>query len=279
MTASPIDYLVVGHLAKDVKEDGFGLGGTVTYAAICAARLGRNVGVVTACEPGIDLQKVFPATSVSRAPSLTSTVFKNVYNNNERSQKILSRAVELSIEQVPSHWRDTRLVHLAPIAGEMATDIIDALGGRFVGLTLQGWLRAWDSAGRVSFKVWAEAPKVLPKVNAVVLSEADVAYREDLMDYFANLAPVAVVTLGRHGARVHWEGAWYLFPAFPAKEVDPTGAGDVFATAFFHRFEQTGDPLASTAFANCAASFSVGGVGIVSIPTLRMVERRLEGEE
>ncbi len=274
-----IDYLVIGHLAKDVRGNGFIVGGTVTYAAICAARLGRRVAIVTACEPGIDLQKVFSPAPVSRAPSLTSTVFENAYRNGERVQDILSRAAELRLGQIPSHWRAIRLVHLAPIAQEMTAGVVEAFRGSFIGLTLQGWLRGWDKTGRVSFKLWAEAATVLPTVSAVVFSEADVAFREDLMEYFANLAPVAVVTMGDRGAKVHWAGDWHYSPAFPAAEVDPTGAGDVFATAFFHRLEQTRDPLGAAAFANCAASFSVGGTGIASIPTLDMVERRLRGEE
>lgn len=274
----PVDYLVVGHVAKDVRGDGFVIGGSVTYAATCGTRLGRRMAVVTACEPGIDLQKVFPTTPVSRAPSLTSTVFENVYRDRGRDQYIRSRAAELRPEQIPSRWRDSRLVHLAPIAQELAPGVMDAFRGSFIGLTLQGWLRGWDETGRVCFKPWDGASTVLPRVSAVVFSEEDVACREDLVEFYARLAPVVAVTLGQRGARVHWQGVWRYSPAFPAQEIDPTGAGDVFATAFFHWLERTKDPMAAATFANCVASLSVEGVGTSGIPTLERVERRLRGQ-
>ncbi|MBI2863923.1 MAG: hypothetical protein HYX94_05110 [Chloroflexi bacterium] len=274
-----LDYLVIGHVAKDVKGEGFVAGGTVTYAAATAARLGRRVAMVTACGPGIDLQQAYPATPVSRAPSLTSTVFENVDRGGERVQHIRSRAAAIGLDHIPACWREIGLVHLAPLAREMAPDIAAAFKGSFIGLTLQGWLRAWDGAGRVSFELPAEMSNVLPGVSAVVFSDADVERRADVMEYLANLAPVAAVTLGSRGARIHWRGAWHDSPAFPAREVDPTGAGDVFAAAFFHCLEKTDDPIEAAAFANCAASFSVESAGTAGVPTLAMVERRLRGEQ
>jgi sugar/nucleoside kinase (ribokinase family) len=45
--------------------------------------------------------------------------------------------------------------------------------------------------------------------------------------------------------------------------VDPTGAGDVFAAAFFVRLTQTGDPWKAARFANrlATASITLEGVG------------------
>jgi sugar/nucleoside kinase (ribokinase family) len=54
--------------------------------------------------------------------------------------------------------------------------------------------------------------------------------------------------------------------------VDPTGAGDVFATAFLIRLAETGDPGQAARFANVTASFSVEGWGMAAIPTRLQVE-------
>ena len=58
-------------------------------------------------------------------------------------------------------------------------------------------------------------------------------------------------------------------------EVDSTGAGDVFAAAFFVRLDETGDPRASAGFASCAAGVSIEGVGVARIPDRGAVEARL----
>jgi sugar/nucleoside kinase (ribokinase family) len=54
--------------------------------------------------------------------------------------------------------------------------------------------------------------------------------------------------------------------------VDATGAGDVFAAAFFVRFFTTRDPWESARFATLVASRSVTRVGLDGIPTLREIE-------
>jgi sugar/nucleoside kinase (ribokinase family) len=64
-------------------------------------------------------------------------------------------------------------------------------------------------------------------------------------------------------------------PGFPAVEVDPTGAGDVFAAAFLVRLQETEDPVQAARFANAVASFCVEGPGVAGIPTREQVEERL----
>jgi sugar/nucleoside kinase (ribokinase family) len=81
-----------------------------------------------------------------------------------------------------------------------------------------------------------------------------------------------LVTDGWHPVVLHHAGHWYEVPARPVQEVDPTGAGDVFASAFLIRFAETGDPLAAARFATVVASMSVEGAGMATIPDRRRVE-------
>jgi sugar/nucleoside kinase (ribokinase family) len=87
--------------------------------------------------------------------------------------------------------------------------------------------------------------------------------------------PLLVATDGRHGATLFQEGIAKRFPAYPSAEVDPTGAGDVFAAAFLCHLYRHGEPREAVNFANCVASFSIEQVGIEGIPRLEMVEDRL----
>jgi sugar/nucleoside kinase (ribokinase family) len=63
--------------------------------------------------------------------------------------------------------------------------------------------------------------------------------------------------------------------AFPEDEVDPTGAGDTFATAFLIRFHETGDPAEAARFGAAAASISVGGTGADAIATREEIVARM----
>ena len=92
---------------------------------------------------------------------------------------------------------------------------------------------------------------------------------------------VLVVTTGSAGCCVYSGGVKQVFKADPVAEVDPTGAGDIFATAFFVMLHQTGDLALSANFANCFAAPSVTRAGLASTPSRQEVERcrRLLGFE
>ena len=49
------------------------------------------------------------------------------------------------------------------------------------------------------------------------------------------------------------------------RALDPTGAGDVFATAFLVRYQETGNPSEAAVFACCAASCVVEGVATTTL--------------
>ena len=62
------------------------------------------------------------------------------------------------------------------------------------------------------------------------------------MTEWVQRVPIAVVTAGRDGALLYVNGERYELRARPALEVDPTGAGDVFAATFLARYRRDADP-------------------------------------
>ena len=122
---------------------------------------------------------------------------------------------------------------------------------------------------------WEEAPEILPHVDVLVLSEEDLNGNAALIDEYARLTRIAVMTQGPRGCVVFSEGKQWQVPGFPTQEVDPTGAGDVFAAAFLIRLQETQDPIAAARFANATASFCVEAPGVTGIPTRAQVEQRL----
>jgi sugar/nucleoside kinase (ribokinase family) len=177
---------------------------------------------------------------------------------------------------VPPAWRAAPIVHLAPLAREFDGDLVAAFPeARLVGLTPQGWLRTWDDQGRVRRCPWPHPSTALERADAVVLSEEDVEEDWGVLEAYADQTHLLVVTQGARGCTVFESGRRWQVPAYPAREIDATGAGDVFAAAFFLRLLDGGDPVRAAQFANCVASFAVEHVGPGGVPSPDAIEARM----
>ncbi len=270
------DYLVVGHVTRDLVADGFRIGGTATFAAMAARALGYRVGVLTSAGDDLPLAPVFRGIELRVVPAVGSTTFENIYHDGHRTQFVRSTAARLTAAHIPPEWRGARIVHLGPLVQEVDPDMVDAFPpDALIGVTPQGWLRAWDGTGRVGFQVWKAAQRILTRADAMVLSLEDVGNDQAQLDGYLSLARLAAVTQSWQGATLHCRGRSVSFPAYNVPEVDPTGAGDVFATAFFIGLAETGDPEEAARFANAAASFAVQGVGYSTVAGRAAIEDRL----
>ena len=108
---------------------------------------------------------------------------------------------------------------------------------------------------------------MLRKATATVVSIEDVRHDETLIKQWATWARLLVVTRGALGCTVYYDGVMTDLPARNEVEIDPTGAGDLFAAAFFTRLKQTGSPLTAARFAICIAGKSITRHGLDSLPT------------
>lgn len=270
----PVDYLVIGHVTKDVLNGDFTVGGTATYSALTARNFGYRVGVVTSAAPDLDLDSVLQGVAVVRQPSSATTTFQNIYVDGARQQFIRAVADDIRAESIPPAWRRTPIVHVGPVALECcAADLVHLFAGTLVGMTPQGWMRQWDDQGRVSPRLLTGSEHILPLARAVILSEEDVGGDLSLVENYAQLVDILVLTAGWKGSTVYHGGQVRRFPARDVREVDPTGAGDIFATAYLICLHETGDPWTSARFANCVASGSVERAGLDSIPTPQEIAR------
>lgn len=275
------DYLVVGHVTLDRLLDGsLTPGGTAAYAARTARALGLRTAVLTSTDESLDLNAILPDVTVYRIPAPRNTVFENRYTSDGRMQFLYARAAPLTPDTIRSAGfilRHVGILHLGPVAWECDPALADHIRADFLGLTPQGWMRRWDGTGRVTPGPWEEAEKWLPRADAVVLSEEDIGGDEALATRWAARTPVLAVTRGARGCSVYAEGRVWHLPAFPAWEVDPTGAGDVFAAVFFACLWQGDDPAQAARRANCVAAVSVTRPGLSGTPTPEEVARCLAG--
>ncbi len=263
-----IHYLAIGHLTRDLTADGARLGGTVAFAALTARAMGYVPGIVTSFGADAPLSAL-AGIALHQKTAPHTTTFENLYQDAARSQFLRARAADLAADDVPIEWLRAPLIHLAPLAREVEPSLTGAFPGAYIGLTPQGWLRAWDGAGRVTTRMDSDRlEQALSATTATVLSVEDVGGDWAVIERWARLAPVLAVTRGKEGATVFVREAGARdFEAPPQREVDPTGAGDIFAAAFFIHHYETSDPWAAARVANHIASVSVTRVGLEGVPT------------
>jgi len=267
----PVDYLVIGHVAHDLAPEGPRLGGTAAFSALTARALGWRVGIMTASGPETSLEPLNDIPVIS-LESPKSTTFENIYTEHGRIQYLRAQATRIDLNRIPETWRRASILHLGPIANEMDTVLPEDFSPALLGLTPQGWMRRWDAESRVSSTEWVNADFALARASAVVISREDVDGNDELIEHLAHQTRVLAVTEGSAGAVLFWNGDRRRFRAPEVPEVDATGAGDIFAAAFFVRLFTTRDPWEATRFATLVASRSVTRVGLDGIPTSRDIE-------
>lgn len=268
-------FLALGHVTWDRLAAGQALGGAASYAAQTARQLGSEAAVLTSAGPDFDPLRDLPGVQVFRSLSSSTTRFLNLYEDDGTRRQILSaRADPLDLALLPDSWRDPDLLLLAPVAGEVGAQVAPAFGATVVGATAQGWLREFAPDGTAAACSWRDPAGDLAGVHAVFLSEHDLPPGE-APSSLLRFVPMVLLTRGWSGLTLLTRDARYDVPSLPRQEVDPTGAGDVFAAAFLIRYLETDDPLEAAAFGACAASCAVEGVGASALGDRTEVERRL----
>lgn len=266
MHLEPVDYLVIGHLTIDLTPNGARMGGTAAYAALMARALGLSVGIVTAWAGEIPLEAL-AGIPVAIFPAEHSTTFENIHTPTGRIQYLRGLAPRLDYYHVPEAWRQASLVHLGPVAQEVEPGLVRNFPPETLFITPQGWLRSWDAGGRVRASEWPEASFVLQRSSAAVISIEDVSGNEERVEEMAANCPLLAVTEAHQGARLFWNGDVRRFRAPQVDEIDSTGAGDIFAAAFFMRLQTTRDPWEAARFATQVSALSVVRPGLAAIPT------------
>jgi len=274
VTPGPVDYLVIGHVAHDLTPTGPRLGGTVAYSALTARALGLRVGIVTSVGPETSLGSLKDISIIS-IESPQSTTFENIYSKQGRLQYLRAQAAHIDLNSVPELWRRASIIHLGPLANEIEPILPKDFSPALLGITPQGWMRKWDVDGRVSPSAWTDAESALAQAGVVVISREDVGSDDEVIEHMAHQTRVLAVTEGAAGAVLYWNGDRRRFRAPEVQEVDATGAGDVFATAFFVRLFKTRDPWEAARFATLIASRSVTRVGLDGTPTQSEIESSL----
>lgn len=260
-------YIAIGHICRDIVPGGYTLGGTVSFSARMAHALGIDAAILSSAADDIhELTRPLYGIKMHIVPSDESTTFHNQYTPAGRTQHLMGRASDIQQKHMPTAWKNPDLIHIAPVANEVSSELISAFPSSFIGVTPQGWMRTWADNQQVLYRTWSSADAVLPAAHAVVMSIEDVAHDAALVHDYGEQAHCLVVTHGAHGADIYQYGEQTHIEAPNVQEVDPTGAGDIFAAAFFIHLQRHGDVNRAGHFAAFLASDSVTRRGLDSLP-------------
>ena len=267
----------MGHLTEDLTPDGPRLGGAAAFAGLVAHRFGVPAAILTAVDAAFPYLEALAGIPVHRIRSRNRTRFRNRYRSDgSREQTILSRAAT-----IPESEIQRAVTGLPPGSAVLYVPVADELGGRgalprppgqgaLAGAAPQGLIRRWNAAGRVSIHWSARALERLAGLDFLSLSETE--FPEDT----GLPVPLVAVTRGRHGAVLRRLGLPAVeIPASPGTQVDPTGAGDVFAAGLFIRLWNGAPAEDAARLAAAAAAISVESPGTGGIPTLEEASVRL----
>ena len=299
MAKPTIDIVHVGSAARDLTDDdprGWRLGGGASYSALTTARLGLRtaaiVGVdpLSASAPELDLLQA-AGVDLRLVPLDEGPIFHNLETPTGRHQTCLATGQALAVPSVPASWLRAPAWSLVPVAGELDESWASAVDpGAFVSLGWQGMLRDLV-AGQETRRRPPARSRLLDRANLVGVSRHDLDPGTRLVELMRLLRPGTelVVTEGPAGGRVARLGTdgrarTRSYAALvPAREVDPTGAGDVFLAALVGsivRPDLTGKPVRARSrgdlrFAAAAASFVVEAPGLHGVPDREAVLARL----
>jgi len=266
------DYLIIGHLARDLTTEGVRLGGTASYASLTAGALGRHPAVVSSFEPRLDLSPLY-GIAIHNIPANATTTFQNIYAPAGRIQMLLDCAEPLTTESIPPAWKNIPLVHIGPISNMVSPDLLHSFPDSWIGLTPQGWLRKIDSSGRVGVKSWQAIKDLVSEADAVVLSREDLKQNRDAEEELAKRSKILVITDAANGAFLYHRNRRTHISAKVFDEVDPTGCGDIFAAVFFITLFETQSPVTAAETANSLAAAAVTRIGLASVPTAEEAAR------
>ena len=159
------------------------------------------------------------------------------------------------------------------IAGELDDSLFAPWSGAKRVLAAQGMLRSFAADGTVVAAPWRDYARLLPKVDAVVVSEEDHAEDSAWLPF-----TTVVVTEAERGSSLHARGVTTHVPAFAVAEViDQTGAGDAFAASLALGLADGLSIAQAATFASAAASFAVEGLGMSRLADRKRVGERMKG--
>lgn len=225
---------VVGNLARDLFPGRPPrIGGCAFYGARALHSLGRPARIVTKCaeEHRAELlpQLVGLGVPVAWRAAAATTTFTFEYHGEERHMGVEAIGEPWTPDELRDAVAGARWIHVGPLLrSDFPVETIAFLShGRRLSLDAQGLVRVPEHGPlRLDGSFDRE---LLRHVDVLKVSEEEA----DAIGSVDGLGvPEVLLTRGSRGSTIIAAGRVEDVPAYPILDVDPTGAGDVFAVVY-----------------------------------------------
>jgi sugar/nucleoside kinase (ribokinase family) len=285
------EILVVGSLAYDTISTPKGradrtLGGSANYFSLAASLYSkvRIVGVVGEDYEQNDFEMLtkrgVDTRGLQKQPGQT---FHWTGKYEGDMNEAVTLATDLNVfehfnPEIPAEYRNSSYVFLANIDPVLQLRVLEQIE--------QPKLVASDTMNFWISSKMPELKKVLSKVDVLLINEGEadqisgktnaIAAAQEIL----KMGPKAVVIKrGEYGFVLYSKEGFFILPAFPVAEVvDPTGAGDTFAGAFFGYLAKQNAGLDLASLKNACvqgvllASYTVQAFGVEKLKSLTWAE-------
>jgi sugar/nucleoside kinase (ribokinase family) len=277
------DITVVGHFSIDTirlpnqLNPFISLGGAVTYVSFISKRLGKTVLIISKVgkdfpdaywqlltKEGLDL------SGIKKVRKEITTSFELEYSKDlNRTLKLRSKNSKIKLFDLPTNFK-SKVVHLAPISGEISYDVAKKLKktAKFLSLDPQGLLRVFSKNGVVRLNSTADLEFLslvdLLKSSLIELEilTGESKFKKAIKKIHDFGVKIVIVTLGSRGAVLSFDDINYLIPPCKSRGImDPTGAGDCFIGGFLAEFLDHKDLIWCACVGSASASFIIEKVG------------------
>jgi sugar/nucleoside kinase (ribokinase family) len=267
---------VVGNVTLDLHEDGsWTPGGPSLYSSLMAAALGMRVTLVSRIAADYPVAR-WEGVELCGLPAASAPRYANTYDaSGRRSQLLLAKGEPIGAKDLAVlAGTEADLLIVAPAYHELRAS--PRIRARYAAVSLQGLLRVVraDRVGR-RMRTTAQLARFLRPGWFAFLSAEDASDPGALARSVVELGASAVVTDGALGARRFGAAGAVAIEPVRSAVIDPTGAGDCFATAFMVRLAETGDLHEAGRYGAAAGSLVIEGPGLAGIPSRRAIEERL----
>ncbi len=262
-----ITAIAVGHVTHDRFGTDVLPGGCAYYASRTWQALGARTRIVTAVGEDFACEEAWAALEARAARGGRTTVFTNLYpDSGPRVQFVEALAPPVVPGQLPQNWRSADVLFLGPVLNEVEIPAWrHAVDARLVAIGVQGYTRAsgeGDEQGRrkVIPRRWSPERVELQGVDVACLSDEDLSGQGDLLERLCDAVPIVALTHERKGCDIIEKGRKTWVGIHPAREADPTGAGDTFAAGFLFGLAQGQSPREAAKLGAACASIIIEGV-------------------
>ena len=260
------DIIVIGNNERK------SIGGSVIYNSLLMKNLGFPNRIIGKCNKKLKdtIQKYGINTSYVYESTQT-TKFKNIYHHGKRVQYAIKGEKILS-EDIPSETFNSQGLLITPVLDEI--DLSSFLPHDiFIMVDISGFLRHVLKNNMVILKQKSKIAEKLRNYNIFKCNLEEARFLSDQRTIskickflISNNRNIGIITDGVNGSYIFDKTNIVKILTYKTKQIDPTGAGDVYGSSFLIRFLECNNMIEAGLFASAAASFVVEDYGINNIP-------------